>query len=294
MRYFKAPSLYGLVILLPAVFFATNQATAQDAPQPDEAAIDEARLMLERWGEVRRAIAREKSDWVLAKQVLEDRIDLLKRNIDAIHEETKAQEQKLWGFDEKVAILEKKNVKLKKTAEELSELVERMETQAIALIKGAPQPLIEGVKPLAVQLPGYTKNNDAEQALDEGAEATVAEQEGEATEDAEAAPPLARRVENVVGVLYLFNKYAGKLDQTSELVARPDGSSLSVDAIYLGTGYGFYVDDSDQVAAAGWSSPTGWMWTETQAAPERVRQVIQVFNKDQPAAFVGLPVEVKE
>lgn len=294
MRCFKVPALYGLAILLPAVLFASNQATAQDAPVPDEAAIDDTRLMLERWAEVRRAIAKEKSDWVLAKQVTEDRIDLLKRNIQAIREETKAQKQKLWGFDEKVAILEKKNVKLKQAAEELSELVERMETQTIALLTGAPQPLIENVKPLAVQLPGYSQNKDADQAPDEATEATVAEEESQLAEEDKAAPPLARRVENVVGVLYLFNKYAGKLDQTSELVSRPDGSSLSVDAIYLGTGYGFYVDDSDQVAAAGWSSPAGWMWTEAEALPQRVRQVIQVFNKDQPAAFVGLPVEVKE
>lgn len=293
MRYFKVPSLYGLAILLPAVLLASHQATAQDAPVPDEAAIDDARLMLERWAEVRRAIAKEKSDWALAKQVTEDRIDILKRTIKAIREETKAQKQKLWGFDEKVAILEKKNVKLKQAADELSGLVERMETQTIALLKGAPQPLIESVKPLAVQLPGYSKNQDAEQSPDEPAESTPGEQEVQAEEEDQSAPPLARRVENVVGVLYLFNKYAGKLDQTSELVARPDGSSLSVDAIYLGTGYGFYVDESDSVAAAGWSSPAGWIWTEGQGVPQHVRQVIQVFNKDQPAAFVGLPAEVK-
>lgn len=290
-------SIYAMVLAAAFLLAPAGLARASDAPE-SQAAIEETRLLLERWGEVRRAIAKEKSDWTLAKDMLEGRIDQLKRTIEETEEQIKAQKQKLWGFDEKVHALEKKNNKLKQATDRLTTLIEQMEGQTIALVKGAPQPLVEGVKPLAVQLPGYSEAM-ADKKHGETQEPAKDQPSGEASQAVQEekeqvnTPPLARRVENVVGVLYLFNRFAGKVEQASELVSRQDGTSLSVDAIYLGTSYGYYIDQGDQAAAAGWSSPTGWAWSETGVVPERVRQVIEVFNKDQPAAFVGLPVEVK-
>lgn len=277
--------------LLACLCATPPAAVAQDADVIPEPAISDTRMLLNRWVEVRRTISKQKSDWVLGKQILEDRIDLLQRSIESVEEQIAAQKEKLDGFDESVASLQAKNEKLKQAADELAQLVDEMELRTVALLEGAPQPLIEGVKPLAVQLPGYGKQGEEQP----DAEAAASESEGQENEAKEQkpGPPLARRVENVVGALYLFNKFAGKIDQTSELVSRPDGTALSVDAIYLGTSYGFYIDDENKVAAAGWSAPKGWTWQGADASAGRVRQAIQVINKDQPAAFVGLPVEVK-
>lgn len=297
MASLKHPMLLGtalaLTCLIPAHVFAQDADVA-----PAEPEIDEARLMLDRWVETRRTISKQKSDWALGKQMLVDRIDLLQRNISEVEQEIASQKQKLEGFDESVASLEAKNEALKKAADELAELVDEMEARAVSLLNAAPQPLIESVKPLAVQIPGYgSKQDQEEQAADAEGESDPATSEeadqAKQEEKEKAGPPLSRRVENVVGALYLFNRYTGKIDQTSELVSRPDGTSLSVDAVYLGTSYGFYVDDEDKLAASGWSAPTGWAWQEADASAASVRQVIQVFNKDQTAAFVGLPVEVK-
>lgn len=292
MASFNTPFMRASAIALALMCVIRMDASAQEAgTEPAEPAISDTRLLLNRWVDVRRTIAKQKSDWVLGKQILEDRIELLQRSIESVDEQIAAQSEKLAGFDESVASLEAKNEKLKQAADELAQLVDEMETRTVSLLNGAPQPLIENVKPLAVQLPGYGKQ-DEEQPEPEAGASEPEGNEDEAQED-KPGPPLARRVENVVGALYLFNKFAGKIDQTSELVSRPDGTSLSVDAIYLGTSYGFYIDDEDKVAAAGWSAPKGWTWEGANASAARVRQVIQVINKDQPAAFVGLPVEVK-
>lgn len=286
MALIHTPSLRVAVVAFALLCVIRVDVFAQDADNvPTEPAISDTRLLLNRWVDVRRTIAKQKSEWVLGKQILEDRIELLQRSIASVKDEIAAQSQKLDAFDESVASLEARNEKLKQAAEELAKLVEEMELRTVALLDGAPQPLIEGVKPLAVQLPGYGMKKKDQPETPPGQE--------EQSEQEKASPPLARRVENVVGALYLFNKFAGKIDQTSELVARPDGTSLSVDAIYLGTSYGFYIDDEDKTAAAGWSAPKGWTWDGADASAARIRQAIQVINKDQPAAFVGLPVEVK-
>ncbi|MGB0766464.1 MAG: DUF3450 family protein [Phycisphaeraceae bacterium] len=294
---------FALAASAALVCVAALHAPAQDQA-PAEPAIDDTRLLLDRWIEVRKTIAKERSEWALGKQILLDRIDLLKRSIVTVQEEIETQKTKLTGFDANIAKLQAQNEKLKGAAEELEKLVEQMESRTLALLKGAPAPLMETVKPLAVQLPGYTSKTDNETqaepetespASDAGstdAETDAESAESEADEEP-AGPPLSRRVENVVGVLYLFNRYAGKIDQQSELVQRDDGTSLSVSAMYLGTSYGYYVDDENKTAAAGWPGESEWTWSAIDADATGVRRAIQVFNKDQPAAFVGLPVEVK-
>lgn len=279
-----------IVAVLCVVCFA---ASADSQEGQEGASIENARLVLERWVDVRRAISNEKSDWALGKQILEDRIELLQRYITEVEGQIVEQKQKLWGFDEKVHQLEKQNNKLKQNASELEKLVAQMEKRTVELLQAAPRPLVEDVKPLAVQIPGYGTRQDTQPSQKNAGQKNASETSDSLDEKEKNAPPLARRVENVVGVLYLFNKYAGKVDQVSELVSRPDGSSLSVDAVYLGTSYGFYVDDSDAIAASGRPGSEGWTWSDINAAVLDVRRVIQVINDDQPAAFVGLPVEVQ-
>lgn len=280
--------------LLTAGVSVHQPAAGQETPQVNVGdTIDDTRVLLDKWQQFRRTIVKEKNQWALTKEVLLSRIALLKRNIAEAEEELAKQKEKLSGFDDRIAELEAQNERLKESAAKLEAFVEQMEARTLKLIKGAPQPLVNEVEPLAVQMPGYGVMKDGTTSA--SSEPTD-KPEKEAAEDAadKAQAPLSRRVENVVGVLYLFNKYAGKIDQTSELVDRPNGPSLGVGALYLGTSYGFYVDDEDKIAASGKPGAQGWTWSPIDSAALRVRQAIDVFNKDQPAAFISLPVEVTE
>ncbi len=272
-------------LIIAAALAAAPVAFAQDEPIDIGSTIEETRDKLDRWQDVRRTISKERNNWVLAREVLQARIDLLRRNIEQTREQVEAERIKLQGFGERAAELEAQNEKLKRASEKLERLVQTLEARALTLIEGAPTPLVKEVQPLALQLPGYTGMKKGQASADTGG--------GAESEAANKTTPIARRVENVVGVLYLFNKYAGKVDLVSEQVQRNDGTTLLVDTLYLGVSYGFYVDAEDGQAAAGWAGPDGWGWSPIDGSAARVREAVQVLNEDQSAAFVPLPVEVK-
>lgn len=296
----RAVALLSLILLTLGY---ASEARAQESAQGPS--IEDTRLMLDRWIEARQTIAKEKTEWALAKQVMLDRIDIMKQSIEDVEQQIEERRELLSGFDDNIAELEAKNQSLKDATEKMAELIESMEARTVLLLGRAPVPLVEQVKPLAVQLPGYHADK-----RDPSADKAVSPVEKSSQNDSAVAPadtpgqdqmddikiPLSRRVENVVGVLYLFNRFAGKIDQTSELVEQPDGSSLSVDTVYLGLSYGYFVDQATQIGASGWGSPDGWVWDpiEQPDVAARIRQAISVYNKDEPAAYVTLPVEVKD
>lgn len=279
--------IVGLGLGMPAL----AQAGEEDGP-----AVEDTRVMLDKWLELRKAISKQKSDWALTKEIMQDQIELRKANIEELKAEIEAQREKLRGFDSGIAALEMEEEKLKQATERLEALVESMEARTLAIVKRTPEPLFDQIKPLAVQLPGY-KRDQAAGSEDAGAAEKAAAAEGESPEgEEENKVPLSRRVENVVGVLYMINKYTGKVEQTRVSVQTDDGSSLSVDALYLGLSAGYYVNDDAASGGFGWGAPQGWGW-QTFDQPEaaaQVKQAISVFNKDQPATYIGLPAEVKD
>jgi hypothetical protein len=284
--------------LLAAALCAAAPAGAQDQQTPPPTTgqtIDDTRATIERWLEVRRTIAREKADWAQSEAMMKDRIALLKRDIEKVRAEIEKEREQLAGFETNIETLEAQNETLKKSSDELAALIDAMERRTLALLEQAPEPLAETVKPLAVQLSGYQSDKGAEGEARPDEQTADTSGEGEAGQEASKQPevPLSRRVENVTGVLFVFNKFAGKVEQASELVEQPDGSRLSVATIYLGLSYGYYVDDAGETAAVGSAGGDAWTWTPNNDAAEVVKTALAVMNKDRTAAFVQLPVEVK-
>lgn len=299
-----------------------------ESPALQDNTIQDTRAMLDKWLELRQTIAKQQSDWALTKEMMHDRIELMKANIQDVRQEIAAQREKLSGFDDNIDKLEDQEAQLKQATEKLETLVASMEARTVKLVERAPAPLLEQAKPLAVQLPGYKRAgkedepaaspdaaadvSSASSGADAGADAPAqadataqSEPLGEASEQTPADQgdqaqasqiPLSRRVENVVGVLYLINKYSGRIEQTRVSVQQPDVSSLSTDALFLGLSAGYYVNDEVTQGGFGWGAPQGWTWQDLDQpqAASRIKQAISVFNQDQPAAYIGLPAEVKE
>jgi len=64
--------------------------------------------------------------------------------------------------------------------------------------------------------------------------------------------------------------------------------------VYKRQSYGYYTNEDGNAGAAGTSGPDGWEWTPVK--PEvaaAIKRAISVYNKDEPAAYIDLPVEVK-
>lgn len=278
-----APRLAALLVASAMLSVPVAHAQDGEAPPapPPEAEIDNTRDILEKWVEIRQNIAKEKTKWAETKEVLTERIELMKRSIEKVRQDIENKRTELAGFDEKIEALEEKNEALKQASEELERLTESMEERTLALLGRVPAPLVKQVRPLALQIPGYSGGDDDKPEAEAG------------TEEEEKGPPLARRVETVVGVLYLFNKYSDKIEQTKETVQQGDKAAL-VSTLYLGLSYGYYTNDDGTAGAWGAGGPEGWVWTPVKPeSAAAIKQAISVFNKDEPAAFVDLPVEVK-
>lgn len=293
--------------LLAPVLFTPAASVAQDQPAAPTTGetIGQTRAALQAWREVSETIAKEKAQWALGKEVMLDRIELMKRNIEKVQKDIKAKQEELDGFDTNVKELQAKNEQLKQASDELENLVEQMEQRTLALLKRAPKPLVTQVKPLAVQIPGYlsekkpdqTVPQTSEPAADAAGTGLASDASGDtadsAAEEKKPEVPLSRRAETAVGVLYLFNKFASKIEQAPDLIEQPDGTTLSVDTIYLGLSYGFYVDDPGSNGAVGTAGQEAWVWKQNNDAATLIQRAISVYNKDEPAAYVSLPVEVK-
>lgn len=259
------PVTLGALGVLGAGLLATGA-----APVPQEPDVGEARAMLEQWVEIRRVISQEKRDWALGREVLQDRIELVQHEIDSLKERIADAEESIAKADEDRAELFEQNERLKESSGALTGTVAGLETRTRELLARLPEPIRERVKPLSQRLPAPPKDGAEETKLS-----------------------LGERFQNVVGILNEVNKFDGVITATSEVRALPDGTSAEVTVLYLGLGQAFYAGASGQVAGVGTSSADGWVWTPANELAGEIARAIAIFENEQAAAFVQLPIRVE-
>jgi hypothetical protein len=99
-------------------------------------------------------------------------------------------------------------------------------------------------------------------------------------------PPPLRNQEFLAKLLTLVPEDSAKTE--IPLISRLQNLIL-----YLGLGQAWFVDGTGGFAGTGGPSAAGWVWDENPAISESVRRAIAVYEKGEPATYVGLPVEVK-
>ena len=224
------------------------------------------RETLDRWIEAKQLLSRERQDWRLGRQLLDDRIDLIGREIAALTEKTEAARAGIGEADGKLAGMTAHNEELKAATAGLGDTVARLEARVLALLKRSPSPVRERVKPLSQRVPVHP--DETEMGLSE-------------------------RFQNVVGILNEMNKFSGEITEASEVRDLPDGSRAEVTVLYLGLGQAYYCNEKSGVAGVGRPGEEGWLWEPRDDLIEAVAEVIAVFRNEQPAVYVGLPVEVR-
>jgi len=249
---------------LLAMGLTVSPLVAQDAGQAVD--VDTTRAALEKWVETRRIISEEKRDWQLGREVLEERIELVQREIEEVRQRIEQAKASITEADTKRQELVDQNESLKVASESLADKVDGLEAGVKTLLARLPEPAADNVKPLSRQLP----------------------KDGE-----EITKSLSQRFQNVIGILNMVNKFHREVKVTSEVRTLPDGSSIEVAAMYLGVAQGYYVGANDSAAAVGSSSEDGWVWTPANEIAAQVSQSIAILNNEEPADFIGLPIEVK-
>jgi hypothetical protein len=240
---------------------------AAPAAAQDGGDVDSARAALEQWVQARRVLGQERRDWELGRQVLDERIALVQREIDGLRASIGAAQGSIAEADRKRDELLASNARLKASAEGLLATVATLEARAVALLPRLPEPIRERVRPLSQRLPAP----------------------GAAVE-----PSLGERFQNVVGVLNEVDKFQREITLTSEVRTLADGSSAEVTAVYVGVGRGFYASANGKAAGVGVSTPDGWAWAPADDAAPAIAQAIAILKNEKPAAFVRLPVQIDE
>ena len=227
--------------------------------------IESMRDTLDRWVETRRIISEEQRDWALGKELLESRLDILKRDIDGVKAKIADAEKSIGEADRKRADLVAQNDALKATSGELAKLAADFETKTKDLVRRLPDPIKEKVRPLSQRLP---------------------------EDPAASSLSLSVRFQNVVGILNEVNKFSREITVTSEVRKLSDGTSAEVTAVYLGIAQGYYIGAGGKIAGFVTATSEGWTWTAANDAAPAIGKVVAILKNEAPAEFVKVPLKL--
>ena len=246
---------------------APQQTPAAEAAAAEDvgARIDSTREILDRWVETRRILSEEIRDWALGKEILESRIDVVKRDLASAKERIAETEKSITEADRKRADLVAQSETLKATSAELSATATTLETRVKDLVKRLPDPIREKIRPLSQRLP---------------------------EDSAKSELSIAVRFQNLVGIVNEINKFAREITMTSEIRKLPDGSSAEVPAVYLGLAQAYYVGGGGRIAGFGTAGADGWQWTAANDMSPQVSKLVAILKNESPAEFVPLPMKV--
>lgn len=236
---------------------------AQSNPDDPVAA---ARAALEKWVETRKVISKEKRDWATGREVLEDRIALVKREIDTLR-------GKLADADKNIAETEAKKdevaqdvTKLKAATADLTQTIGEFETTTLALLRRLPEPLRKRLEPLSQRVPedaGKTRLTTGE------------------------------RYANVVGLLNELSKANREITLTNEVRDLGGGRTAEVTTLYVGLARAYYVTAKGDAAGIGEPTDAGFVWSPANHLAADIARAVAIYKNEQVAAFVQLPVQVK-
>jgi hypothetical protein len=252
-----------VALLLGAMLCLAGSKVASADDGADE--IDEARTALEKWVETRRILSAEKRDWVLGREMLNERIELVQREIDSLRERIRDAEASIAEADKKRAELIEENEALEESSGVLATVLVGLENRTRDLLRRLPDPVRERIQPLSQRIP-------------------------EDPEDTRLS--VADRFMNVVGILNDVNKFNREITVTSEVRTLPDGASAAVTALYVGIGQAYYVNADATVAGIGTPSPEGWVWKPANEAARAIADAVAILENEKVAEFVRLPIRM--
>lgn len=248
------------ILLLLALLGGAERLVAQEA-------IETARGALEKWYETRRIISQEKKDWALGREVLEDRIAVVRREIEAMQGKIADARKSIAEVDAKKAELESEKESLVSAVAAVKDSIEGFETRTRALLKRLPEPLRETVRTFSQRLP------------EPGSDA--------------AKISMGERFATVVALLNAVNKFNRSININSEVMELAAGRTAEVTTLYLGLGQGYYVTADGRSAGIGSAEKESWVWSAANDFAEKIGRAIAIYKSEKTADFVPLPVRVR-
>jgi hypothetical protein len=253
-----------LAVFLFAAFALLPKGAPAAYQDPEKVA--DTRAALHEWVQVRKLISAEQRDWKLGKQLIEDRIKLFDRETASLQgriAEMRESIDEAQGSERELSV---ENGALKASSLALRERVTGLEARVSELLAGMPKQVQDLVQPLSQSIPKDPENTDT---------------------------ALSVRYRNIVGILNLINKFNRELHLKSEKRQLANGSTAEVSVLYFGVGQAFFVTADGTSAGIGTSGPEGWTWIPADEHAPAIARAIAIYNNEEPAAFVQLPVQIQ-
>ena len=231
-----------------------------------ELALTEARSTLEKWVETRQLISKTRGDWRSDKEMLEQTVALLERELKSVEEQigkvstnNAAAERERTQADA--------SLKLSQAAMDRAKgFVTEFEPKLTAALPALPAPLQDILKPLISRIPRDASSTKM---------ATT------------------ERVQVLVGILNELDKFNSAVNIFSEKRRNPRNEEVAVETVYIGLGAAFFVNESGDFAGVGSPKAGSWEWASKPELAASVREVIKIYRNEASARFVPLPVVIK-
>jgi hypothetical protein len=249
-----------------ALAFAATALPTQESAQDGAAQVDETRAVLDKWVETRRLIREEERTWALGREMVQERIGIVTRELESVRENITAAEASIAEADKQRLALVEENDTLAAASTELTRIVGELETRMKALMVRLPEPLLERMRARSQMLP------------DDAATTKLS---------------LSERFGTIVVLLNEVDKFNREVTLTSELRTLADGTNAEVTALYLGLGQAYYATTAGTQAGVGLPGAEGWKWVPNDAIATAVALAIAIQKGEEVASFVRLPVRVE-
>lgn len=226
--------------------------------------LDRTKEALSKWVEVRKLISEEKQAWELEREVLGDRIDLVRAEKESLSGKIHETQSLITDADKKREDLVRENDALKNASATLVNRIFTLEQRVLNLLPLLPVPVQDRIRPLSQRLP----------------------------KTAETDLALSERYQNVVGIANELNKHANEITVVSEVRNLPDGTTAEVQTLYIGFARAYYCTNKGDIAGVGYPAPAGWVWQQDNAIAPAVADSIAIMKNEKVAAFLPLPVSI--
>ena len=227
----------------------------------------EARTHIEKWVQTRQLIARRDADWRVERESIDQTVGLLQREIDLLKEAIEKSEQVDSESDAEKKRITLSLEDLKKANKVVDAALWGMERQALALMALFPDPLKDRTSNVRSRIPLEKKDLRGRSA--------------------------AERMQNVVAMLNEADRFNSAITLAIEVRKDAEGKDRQVQALYLGLGHAYYVDQGGSFAGVGMPGETDWTWEEKPELGSTIRKVIDIYENERSAEFVPVPVNIK-
>lgn len=224
------------------------------------------REMMDKRIEVEKACAEEKNQWREGKDLLQQRVSLIKMEIEDLSKKKTESEKSITDAELKKAELLKNKDALVQSLQELRDQITRFEAEIRPLQAWLPDVVKEKVAPLYQRIP---------------------------EPDQTAKVSLAERYQNVLGILNELSKANGLINIVSEIRTLKDGKPVEVKTLYVGLAQAYYVNVTGKKAGRGQPTEKGWIWEENDNLAGSVQTAIGMLESKTKAHFVAVPVQLK-